>query len=170
VRLVRLKNRLLARVFTAFPALAARWGERLRSDEGAIPWAVPRRRLADATVALVTTGGVHLASQSPFVMGDPDGDPSWREIPVATRRDQLIITHDYYDHRDAENDLNLVLPVERFAELVAAGAVGALFDPAIALMGHIDGRHLQTLREGTAPAIAHRLVEGGVDYALLVPA
>ena len=170
MRLLRLKNRFLARIFTAFPVLAARWGERLRTDEGAIPWAVPQRRLAEATVALVTTGGVHLVSQPPFNMGDPEGDPSWREIPAATPRDLLTITHDYYDHRDAEADLNLILPRERLDELVAAGAVGGLFDPSIALMGHIDGRHLQTLREETGPAIARRLRQGGVDYALLVPA
>jgi len=167
---VRLKQQLLARVFTAFPSLAARWGRRLAMNTGEIPWAVPGKPLKRAVLALVTTGGVHLKSQDPFSMADSDGDPSFREIPVDTPRDLLTITHDYYDHRDAEKDLNLVLPIERLQEMVAAGALGTLHPTAYSLMGHIDGPHLQTLQEKTAPEIARKLAVAGVDYALLVPA
>lgn len=166
----RLKNRLLARVFTAVPALAARWGKRLGGHPGAIPWSEPRKPLADAVLALVVTGGVHTRAQKPFDMADPHGDPSYREIPVATPRDQLTITHDYYDRRDAERDLNLVYPVARLRELAEAGGVRALHRYAISLMGHIDGPHLRVLQEETAPAIARKLADARVDYALLVPA
>lgn len=170
MNLQRLKNRLLGRVFTAFPGLAARWGKRLIMDDAAIPWAWPELPLRTARVAIVSTGGVHLRSHPPFVMDDPNGDPSLREVPVTTSPADLVITHDYYDHRDAEQDLNLVFPAERLAELAAAGAIGTLHPIAWCLMGHIDGHHLTTLREVTAPAIARRALEAGVDYALLVPA
>src|ERR1035437_10297734 len=117
----RFKNRILARIFTAFPSLAARWGESLAPDQDAIPWTVPKKPLREAVVALVTTGGVHLKTQEPFDMSNPDGDPSCREIPVDTPGGELAITHDYYDHRDAERDLELVFPVRRLQDLVDKG-------------------------------------------------
>lgn len=166
----RLKNRLLARVFTSFPSLAARWGRRLDTNVADIPWTEPRKTLNEAVLALVTTGGVHLKTQEPFNMADPNGDPTFREIPADTPFDLLTITHDYYDHRDAERDLNLVLPVQRLREMVEAGALKAIHPIAYGFMGHMDGPHLQTLQEETAPAIAKKLADAGVDYALLVPA
>lgn len=166
----RLKNLVLARIFTVFPGLAAQWGKGLARDSSEIPWIAPRKPLREAVLALVTTGGVHLRSDTPFDMSDPNGDPTFREIPVDLQAELLTITHDYYDHRDAEKDLELVLPVRSLRELVERGALGALHPIAYGLMGHIDGPHLETLRQRTAPEIARRLAEAGVDYALLVPA
>lgn len=166
----RLKNRLLARVFTAFPSLAERWGRRLAMHGGEIPWCEPRKPLREAVVALVTTGGVHLTTQEPFGMTDPNGDPTFREVPVDAPRESLTITHDYYDHRDAERDLSLVFPAERLRELVENNALGGLHAGAYSFMGHIDGSHLETLREKSAPEVARRLADARVDYALLVPA
>lgn len=166
----RWKNRLLAKLYTAFPALAARWGRKSAATGGVIPWTAPRRPLARATVALVTTGGVHLRSQPPFDMSDPDGDPTWREVPVAADRAELTITHDYYDHADADRDLNLVFPAERLREMAERGVIGALHPTAVSFMGHIDGRHVETLRTKSAPEAARLLASAGVDYALLVPA
>ena len=166
----RLKNQILARIFTAFPSLAARWGKGLAIHAGEVPWTAARLPLRQAVLALVTTGGVHLTSQPPFDMSDSTGDPSFRELPVNTPADLLCITHDYYDHRDAEADLNLVFPVQRLKEFQQAGALGSLHPLAYSLMGHIDGTHLRVLQEETAVEIARRLVEAGVDYVLLVPA
>jgi len=166
----RLKNRLLARVFTALPSLAARWGRGLDSNISDIPWTEPQKPLREAVMALVTTGGVHLKTQLPFNMDDHNGDPSFREIPADTSADLLTITHDYYDHRDADKDLNLVFPLQRLQELVKSAALGALHTPVYSLMGHIDGPHLNILQEETAPTIARKLADAKVDYALLVPA
>lgn len=167
---ISLKNKLFARIFTAFPALAAAWGRRLIANPDPIPWATPQVALAQARVALVTTGGVHLLDQPPFVMTDQDGDPSFREVPISSLRHQLTITHDYYDHRDAENDLNLVFPAELLQEIAGQGGIGSIHEIAYSLMGHIGGLHLPTLTDQTAPEIAQRLFAAKVDYALLVPA
>lgn len=166
----RLKNRLLAKVFTTFPSLAERWGKRLEFHGGEIPWSEPRKPLHEAVVALVTTGGVHLTTQEPFDMTDPDGDPTFREVPVDALRSSLAITHDYYDHRDAERDVNLVLPLDRLGEMVAAGVLGGLHGVAYSFMGHIGGPHLETLQKESAPEVARKLADAKVDYALLVPA
>ena len=170
MNIFRMKNRILARVITAFPSLAARWGKGLAMHAGEVPWAQALLPLRQAVLALVTTGGVHLTTQVPFDMTDPDGDPSFREVPVDSPRELLRITHDYYDHRDAEADLNLVFPVQRLIEIREAGALGGLHPLAYNLMGHIDGSHLRELQEETAIEIAGRLAVAGVDYVLLVPA
>lgn len=166
----RLKNKLLARVFTAFPSLAARWGKNLAQHAGEIPWTPARLPLRKATVGFMTTGGVHLTTQPPFDMTDQEGDPSFREVPIDAPRESLTITHDYYDHRDAEIDLNLVFPAQRLKELQQQGVLGGVHPVAYSLMGHIDGPHLKTLQEKSAVEIARRFAASGVDYVLLVPA
>lgn len=170
MQLTRLKKQLLARVFTTFPSLAERWGKRLAKDSGEIPWFKPRKPLREAVVALVTTGGVHLAAEQPFDMTDPNGDPSFREVQVDTPRELLTITHDYYDHRDADRDLNLVLPIDRLKEMQEAGALGRLHSTAYSFMGHIDGKHLETFQRESVPKVARMLAKAKVDYVLLVPA
>jgi D-proline reductase (dithiol) PrdB len=170
VRLSRLKNRILARVFGVFPSLAERWGKGLARSADEIPWSPPRRPLRDSRVAVITTGGVQLRSQPPFDMEDPDGDASLREVPLDAPPGELAITHDYYDHRDADRDLDLVLPLERLRELERHGGIGSLHPVAYSLMGHIDGRHVGVLVRETAPRIADALARGEVHCALLVPA
>ncbi len=169
-RLTRIKHRLLAKAFTVLPSLAVRWAEKLEPDTDRIPWAEAGTPLRRARVALVTTGGVHRKTDQPFDMRDPDGDPTYREVPLDAHRGDFTITHDYYNHADARDDLNLVLPVDRFRTLEQQGAVGAVHPVAYSFMGHIDGVHLDTLRKETAPEVARSLRDAGVDYALLVPA
>lgn len=170
MRFSRYKNRVLALAFTAFPLLARLWAKRLQPDEAAIPWSPPGKPLRDAKVALVTTGGVHLVTDPPFDMINPDGDPSYREVSTGSDPSRWKITHDYYNHRDADRDINLVLPVGRLRELERRAVIGALHSPAYSYMGHIDGARVKTLVHGTAIDVARKLAAANVDYALLVPA
>lgn len=105
-------DRAVARLVTGLPALGrlwARWSA-VATRAGA-PWTPFTRPLADSRLTLITTGGVHLANDSPFDMTSPDGDPSFRVIPGGTRLADLRTTHDYYDHRDADRDINIVFPL-----------------------------------------------------------
>ncbi len=166
-----LGNRALVQVFKHVPWLAERWAARHQFVEAAtIPWTPMRIPVRQAVVALVTTAGVHLNTQPAFDMNDPDGDPSFRAIPSDTRREQLTITHKYYDHSAADRDRNVVLPLDRMRELAAEGRIGGLGAVAYSLMGHIDKLHLQTLLAETAPSIARRLKQEGADAVLLTPA
>ena len=167
---IRLKNKLLARIFSAMPSLAARWGRKSESTGGEIPWTAPLKPLSEARVALVTTGGVHLEGHTPFDMEDADGDPTWREVPMAPPAEGYVITHDYFNHSDADKDVNLVFPAERLRELVERGVIGALHEVGYSFMGHIDGEHLDPFQRNAAPEVARRLADAKVDYALLVPA
>jgi D-proline reductase (dithiol) PrdB len=91
-------------------------------------------------------------------------------VPVEAPRTELTITHKYYDHSAADRDLNVVLPVDRLRELAAAGEVGGVAPRMYSLMGHVDGAHLRTLMETTAPEVARRLRADGAEAVVLTPA
>lgn len=163
-------SRAYGRLLTRLPALARRWGRGFDAVAGdSVPFVRLRKPLRACRLAFVTTGGVHLRSQPPFDMGDSRGDPSFRAIPADTPIAQLTITHDYYDHRDAERDLNILFPLALGRELVAQGALGSL-GTGYSFMGHIEPPHVDTLLHRTAPDMARQLRQEQVDAALLTPA
>jgi D-proline reductase (dithiol) PrdB len=167
----RLRNQIFALFFSRFPGLTKRWLERQQVDDyGPPPWTPLRIPLAACTVALVTTAGVHLKTDVPFDMNDKNGDPSFRVIPGEIALDRLGITHDYYDHRDADKDLNIVLPLSRLGELVRERVIGAVAPFHYSFMGHIDGHHIAHLLTETAPEVARRLKRENVDAVVLTPA
>jgi D-proline reductase (dithiol) PrdB len=149
--------RWLARTF------GARDLRRLGTATGEIPWTPLRRPIADATVALVSTSGVHLRRDRPF---DLYSDASFRVIPGWAMPDDLQITHRGYDRRDAARDINLVFPLPRLRELEAAGVIGRLATDhySFGLAVHAD----ELLAPGRE--VGERLASAEVDLALLVPA
>ena len=168
----RFKNRLIAKVITRYPSLAQRFitaYEPWESGE-AVPWAPPQKPLAECKLALVTTSGVHHSEQEPFDMQDSEGDPSFRTIDAATISGGYKITHDYYDHSDAEKDLNIIFPLQRLQELQQEGVIAQLADTHYSFMGHIDGRHIATLIGQAAQEVVKRLKQDQVDVVLLTPA
>lgn len=168
----RIKNRFFAWIYTMFPRVFD--AEKLAGKaepvvvEG-IPWTPFDKPLKESIVAVVTTAGVHLLGQEPFDMEDKDGDPSYRAIPSGAPRADYTITHDYYDHKDADRDINIVLPLDRLKEMKEAGLIGGLAPTNYGFMGHIVGPHVETLLKKTAPEVAERLKGDGVDAVLLTP-
>jgi D-proline reductase (dithiol) PrdB len=167
-------NKLLNKIFVALyrlPWVKERWGNQFQAVKAeTIPWTPLRKPLAKCKIALLTTGGVHLKSDPPFNMVDKDGDPTYRAIPANANPADLTITHDYYNHSDADEDINLVLPLDILREYQQMGVVGPSADFFYSFMGHIDGPHLPTLINQTSKAVAQALKKQGVDIALLVPA
>ncbi|MCF6178138.1 MAG: glycine/betaine/sarcosine/D-proline family reductase selenoprotein B [Geopsychrobacter sp.] len=171
-RFGRIKNQFLARLITRFPRLGQGFIDAYQVQEsaGAIPWVKPAKPLREAKLALVTTSGIHHRHQVPFDMADTDGDPSYRVLNGEELFADFQVTHDYYDHTDAEKDPNIIFPLERLHELVSEGVLGQLAQTHYAFMGHIDGRHIATLVEKTAREVANRLKAEEVDLVLLTPA
>ena len=166
----RLKNRLIAKVITRFPSLAKGFIESYAPWESEhAPWTAVTKPLADMTIAVVTTAGVHHRDQEPFVMRDPDGDPVFRIIDNTRPLSTLMITHDYYDHKDADRDINIVFPVERLREFAEEGIIGRLADRHYSFMGHITGRYIAALIDHEAPRVAKRLRKDKVDAVILTP-
>ena len=169
--LERLANRIYA-----IPSVAQLWASRAAQrstqyvDESVIPFVRLNKPLSAARGVLITTGGIHLRSQPPFDMETSDGDPTYREIPGDVALDQITITHKYYDHRDADADLNVVFPLAHFRDLVGQGVLGSVAPRHFGFMGHIEGDLVTTLTQRTAPEVAAKLRADGVDFAFLTPA
>ena len=168
-----LKDRLVARFLTRYPALVRRWAEGRKFTAGDAlgdPWADLDKPLAECRVAIVTTGGVHLRAQLSFDMKSPNGDPTFREIPDGSPRGDLTITHNYYDHRSADRDINVIFPLDRLGELAGEGRIAGRAPLHLGFMGHIDGPLVDRLVKETAPEAARRLIAAGADCVLLTPA
>jgi len=128
------------------------------------PFVRPTRPLSESRLALVTTGGVHLPEQPRFDIDDPGGDCSYREIPMDA--EALTWTHAY--HRpDEGSDLDAVFPLWTLRDIASAGEVGSLNHRHFSFMGAIH--ETGPLRAKTAPEVAQKLVEDGVDAVLLTP-
>jgi D-proline reductase (dithiol) PrdB len=166
----RVKNIVIAKIITRFPFLAKRLIEAYKPWESEeIPWSPLTKPLDRCTMALVTTAGVHQKDQTPFDMLDPDGDPTFRTIDNSVSVNNLMITHDYYDHADADKDMNIVFPLERLQEFAQEGVIGRVADKSYSFMGHIDGPYIHTLINKSSPEIVTCLKADKVNVVLLTP-
>jgi D-proline reductase (dithiol) PrdB len=133
------------------------------------PLAVPRRPLAEARVALVTTAGLVPPGAEPFDLDTRGGDPTFRVIPAETSPQALVVHHrsDAFDRTGLATDINVVFPVAVLASLAREGRIGAVAPQHLSFMGSITapGR----LVRDHAPRAAELFVEDRVDVALLVP-
>lgn len=162
---------LMAKVFTRVPLMGRVWAKFAAIDaEDGIPWTPMRKSLRESRVCLITTGGLHQRTDKPFNMDDPEGDPTYRVIPSNSRAEELTITHKYYDHRDADRDFNILLPVDRVKDMVSAGNLGGVTPNHYSFMGHIDGPHVSALKRTVLPQLISRLKMEEPDFVFLTPA
>ena len=132
-----------------------------------LSWTPLRTPLAQAVVALVSTGGVHRKDQPPYDLMDQHGDWSFREIGGDVAVADLMVSHSHYDTTDANADPNVVFPIDRLRELAAEGTIGSVSPLHIGMMGwNPDGARV---RDETAPAVATKLREASVDVVILTP-
>ena len=105
-----------------------------------------------------------MPDQPHFDIDDPLGDCSYREIP--SDAESLTWTHAY--HRPDEGmDLDSVFPLGTLRGLVAEGVVGELNGRHFSFMGAIHDPG--PLARESAPEVAGKLAEDGVDAVLLTP-
>ena len=134
------------------------------------PFVRLQKPASEARFALVTTGGYSIeGEQEPFVAAPSFADeaPRVHAIPLDVDRAKLRIDHPGYDHRFAEEDLNVNLPLDRLNEMVAAGEIGSVANDTQVLMG-LQPDVAPLLRE-TVPALVARFEADSVDAVLLVP-
>ena len=127
-----------------------------------IPYTPRRRELRETVFALVSTAGVHLRDQEPY---DLVGDNSWREIPGDVRADQLMVTHEHYDHRHADQDINCVFPIDRLRELAAEGIIAGVGARNLGFMGY--SQRIRDLYERAAPEMAKLVERSNADGVIL---
>jgi D-proline reductase (dithiol) PrdB len=117
-----------------------------------VPFTPFERELSKSTIAIVTAGGVHLKDQLPFNIGDELGDLGYREIPQDVDSRDLMVSHHHYDHRDADEDINVVFPIDVLRDLQAEGFIGEIAKKHI---GYGYSQQLKAMYEGTAREIAN---------------
>lgn len=127
-----------------------------------IPYTPRSRELKETAFALVSTAGVHLRDQEPY---NVDGDNSWRLIPGDVQANQLMVTHEHYDHSDADTDINCIFPIDRLRELAEEGIIGGVGDKHLGFMGY--SQHLRDLYERSAPEMAKIILRSKADAVLL---
>jgi D-proline reductase (dithiol) PrdB len=117
-------------------------------------------------LALITTGGLHLKSDTPFDTKFKGGDCSYRSIPNDVKHKDLMVTHESYDHKFINADLNCVFPIDRIKEYVKKEKIKSLSKEHYSFMGHIyvTGDLLRN-----AGKVGKRLKQLGVDIAFLTP-
>jgi D-proline reductase (dithiol) PrdB len=99
------------------------------------------------------------------------GDPSYRSIPVDIPPSELGVSHLHLRADDILEDMNILLPIERFKELAAEGWIGRLADHAYSFMGYQGFPADQTgWKEIYGPQVADRLLVEEVDCILLTAA
>ncbi len=169
-RIRQIKDKQVARLFSKYPKLLQAWTRHSDFIENTdTPWTKLTKKVKDCRLALVTTGGVHLSMQDGFNMNDSLGDPTFREIPADIQPKNFIITHNYYDHTDADKDINIIFPMDRVHDLARAGEIGSVNHRHFSFMGHIKGHHIGTLINETAEDVAMALLEDDVDIVILTP-
>jgi D-proline reductase (dithiol) PrdB len=127
------------------------------------PFVVPPR-LADATVAIVTTAAIHRVGGEPFTAADT----GFRIIDRSDR--DLVLGHwsPNFDRTGFAADLDVVFPIDRLEELAAAGTIGAVAPRHLAFAGNQDDS-VTRVRLDSGPAAARELRADGVDVVLLTP-
>ena len=140
---------------------------------GKIPFTRLKRPLSRSTVALVTSAGISCRTDPPFDMEREKkewrwGDPTFRKIPrTATekdvRADHLHINTDYI-----HQDLNVMLPIGRFAEFEAEGVVGRLAETHYSFYG-FQWEGTDFLETAIAP-MAESMKAEAVEAVFLTPA
>ena len=117
-----------------------------------VPFTPFERELSKSTIAIVTAGGVHLKDQEAFKISDELGDLTYREIPSDVDSGDLMVSHHHYDHRDADEDINVVFPIDVLRDLQADGFIGEIAKKHI---GYGYSQQLKAMYEGTAREIAN---------------
>ena len=131
-----------------------------------VPFTPFEGELSRATVAIVSAGGVHLRDQEPFNIADELGDLTFRVITPDADSSELMVTHHHYDHRDADEDINVVFPIDALRDLKREGFIRDLARKHVGYMGYT--MQLKAMYEGTAPQIANEIDRGGRADAVVL--
>jgi len=133
-------------------------------------WTPLAKPLAECHIALICSAGISCRDQKPFRPHGHD-DYSVREVPVGTPAADLTINYDYFDHRDADADVNVLFPLALLRQLAGEGFLGGVCPTAYAMgIGRWrDPATPERLLGEVAEDLARRCREQGADAVLLVP-
>ena len=133
------------------------------------PWTPMAKPLSESRLALVTSAGLHLRTDKPFISAHEGGDTSFRVIPRSAAAGDILQSHISigFDHTGIYRDINVTFPIDRLQELVDQKKIGSLSDDYYSFMGAL--RDVTGIIEESGPEVARRLKAEGVEVVLLTP-
>ncbi len=157
------------------PALGAWIGKDIPDQpySGKIPWSALEKQIKETTFTLVTTAGINMKSDPPFNMErekkEPAwGDPSYRQIPRTATENDIEVSHLHINTAYITEDINVMLPLTRFAEFEKEGVIGKLAPTCYSFYGfQMDAT---ALLSESAPQMAAQMRQEDVEAVLLTPA
>jgi hypothetical protein len=142
-----------------------------------IPWTPLHKPVRDCKFGLVTSGGIyHKVEGHPFNLEREKkeqiwGDPSYRKIPMAITQEEVGVSHLHINTRDILQDVNILLPIDRFKTLISEDRIAGLADYGYSFMGFQGYPPDTTLWEKEyGPQVAGNFLAESVDCVLLTPA
>jgi D-proline reductase (dithiol) PrdB len=140
---------------------------------GHIPWTPLKKSLREACFSLMTSAGISMKIDPPFDMEREKrepiwGDPTCREIRRDATEADLDVNHLHVNTSYIKQDVNVILPIHRFAELEKEGIIGRLAPTCYSYYGfQMDPK---VLLEESMPRVVSKMIEEGVEAVLLTPA
>jgi D-proline reductase (dithiol) PrdB len=132
------------------------------------PFTPARRALPMLNLALISSAGAYIDGTQPFDTNAPNGDFSFKEIPVEVEQTDLRFAARGFDPIAITEDRNVGVPIDRLFEFERNGIIGQLNPVHWSFCGFIPDASLVAAE--TAPKLIERLVRHEVQAALLVPA
>jgi hypothetical protein len=157
------------------PSLSAWIGKDIPDQpySGEIPWTPLDKPLKEVAFTLVTTAGISMKSDPPFDLerekGEPAwGDPGFRKIPRTATESDIEVSHLHINTSYIKEDINVMLPLARFAEFEKEGIIGRLAPTCYSFYGfQMD---TTALLAESAPQMADQMRQENVEAVLLTPA
>ena len=157
------------------PSLSAWIGKDIPDQpySGKIPWTPLDKPLKETTFSLVTTAGISMKSDPPFDLErekkEPAwGDPSYRKIPRTATESDIAVSHLHINTGYIKEDINVMLPLVRFAEFEKEGSIGKLAPTCYSFYGfQMDAT---ALLSESAPQMADQMHQENVEAVLLTAA
>ena len=157
------------------PSLKAWFGKDIPEGDftGEIPWTPLKKPIQDTTFSLMTSAGISMKTDPPFDVErerrEPAwGDPSFRAIPKSAVEADIDVNHLHINTAYIKQDMNVILPLQRFKEFEAQGIIGALAATCYSFYGfQLD---TDQLLQETMPQVADTMHREGVEAVLLTPA
>jgi D-proline reductase (dithiol) PrdB len=170
------KNEKIVDGFRFLPPSLKAWVQLFieqREYRGPIPWTPLSKPLKEATLALVTSAGISLKTDPPFDMEREKreatwGDRSFRPLPREATEKEIDVNHLHINTGYIKQDINVMLPLARMAELEKEGVIGRLAPTAYSFYG-FQWDNTEFLKEAIKP-ISEKMRVEGVDAVLLTPA
>lgn len=122
------------------------------------------RPLAEATVLLVNSAGVHLRTDEPFEFVD---DLTCRRIDQGVAPTRVRPCHPSPIRRPGRQDVNVVHPYHRLAELADEGFIGRPSEFHLSTLGAI--KQVTRIVTELGPAVASEAKVANADLVMVVP-